>query len=163
MGIMRILLDTGAQISLMDESVGKWIINKTRSNVRLRGAFGSNRSCGVYHGELPLFVLGTDNTQLCNSGSALATDVRATRFTSFRPTVDTVANLNSKLFAFDEYFMNGYDLHLQRRGWSGLVNEETGHYIPVFRDPANGMWYLYTYIGSVKDAERVAGKAAGWK
>ena len=85
MGIMRILLDTGAQISLMDESVGKWIINKTRSRIRLRGAFGSNQSRGIDHGELPLYVLGTDNTQLCNSGSALATDVRATRFTSFRP------------------------------------------------------------------------------
>ena len=47
MGIIRILLDTGAQITLMDESVGKWIINKTRSTIRLRGAFGSNQSRGI--------------------------------------------------------------------------------------------------------------------
>ena len=127
MGIMRILLDTGAQISLMDESVGKWIVNKVRSTIRLRGAFGSNRSHGIDHGELPLFVLGTDNSQLCNNGSTLATDVRATRYTTFTPTVDTVAKLNSKLLSFDEYFMNGYDLHIQRRGWSGLKNENTGH------------------------------------
>ena len=82
MGVMRILLDTGAQISLMDESVGKWIVNKVRSTIRLRGAFGSNRSHGIDHGELPLFVLGTDNSQLCNNGSTLATDVRATRYTT---------------------------------------------------------------------------------
>jgi hypothetical protein len=88
MGIMRILLDTGAQISLMDESVGKWIVNKVRSTIRLRGAFGSNRSHGIDHGELPLFVLGTDNSQLCNNGSTLATDVRATRYTTFTPTVE---------------------------------------------------------------------------
>eukprot|EP01047_Picozoa_sp_COSAG01_P094837 COSAG01_NODE_25666_length_737_cov_2.202194_2_plen_53_part_01 len=53
----------------MDESVGKWIVNKVRSTIRLRGAFGSNRSHGIDHGELPLFVLGTDNSQLCNNGS----------------------------------------------------------------------------------------------
>jgi hypothetical protein len=100
MGIMRILLDTGAQISLMDESVGKWIVNKVRSTIRLRGAFGSNRSHGIDHGELPLFVLGTDNSQLCNNGSTLATDVRATRYTTFTPTVDTVAKLNSKLLSY---------------------------------------------------------------
>ena len=40
-----------------------------------------------------------------------------------------------------------------------MINEDTGHYIPVFRDPKNGMWYLYTFLGSTTDAERVAIKA----
>eukprot|EP01047_Picozoa_sp_COSAG01_P055171 COSAG01_NODE_6113_length_3843_cov_5.851763_4_plen_79_part_00 len=37
---------TGAQISLMDESVGKWIVNKVRSTIRLRasGACGYSLS-----------------------------------------------------------------------------------------------------------------------
>eukprot|EP01049_Picozoa_sp_SAG25_P001479 SAG25_NODE_66_length_17563_cov_34.737918_11_plen_170_part_00 len=56
-------------------------------------------------------------------------------------------------------FYRGFGCSGSAAGASGLKNENTGHYVPVFRDPANGMWYLYSFIGSIEDANRVATKA----
>ena len=80
-------------------------------------------------------------------------------FTRFKPTIDTVAGLNAQLLSYDKLYLENYDLHLQRHGWSGLINDELGHWLPAYRDPNTGMWYLFFFMGTAADAKQVAVKA----
>jgi hypothetical protein len=159
LGIQRFLLDTGAQTHLGFASLGPYMINKVKSMIRLRGAFGNKLVDGIHRGELPLFVLGTDDFDTVCAGSSRVSNVTTNLFTRFKPTIDTVAGLNAQLLSYDKLYLENYDLHLQRHGWSGLINDEIGHWLPAYRDPNTGMWYLFFFMGTAADAKQVAVKA----